>query len=104
MDIKNYVEKECEKFSNISKKLLTDLYMKGYHKGRHYEREKLLSSGYLIINPDKKDKLMKACEDPCKHCSYYTDEFKIGCSMLNPQNCQDKQNQLLAIEIRKYFK
>lgn len=89
-------------FTKRAKTLLTDIYMRGYHDGRHAERKKLIESGYLIIDPNKKEQLKKDCQDPCKFCEYYTPEYKIGCTY-NPKDCKNKQKQFTAIEIQSYF-
>lgn len=74
-------------------------FMDGYHEGRHVERTKLASSGWLTIKD--KDEVKKAALDPCSNCMYRTDLLKIGCIRKN--GCEDKKKQLLALEILGHF-
>ena len=80
-----------------------EAYFAGFHLGRHKEREMLVNCGWLQINPDKKEEIQKALEDPCKYCEHYTKEYKIGCTN-DPKKCERKQLQFNAIEVMTYFK
>lgn len=86
---------------NIVKKQFDDIYSFAFHKGRHKCRRKYLESNYLIIDPEKKEQLLKDCEDPCRYCENYEPSYKQGCSL--SISCKKKEKQMLAIEIKKYF-
>lgn len=88
---------------SLAKRLHDSAYFSGFHLGRHKEREMLVNSGWLQINPEKKEEIQKALEDPCKYCEHYTQEYKKGCSK-DPTKCSKKQLQMNAIEILAYFK
>ena len=85
-----------------ARQLHDSAYFSGFHRGRHKEREELVNSGWLIIDPNKKKELENALEDPCKYCENYTKEYKIGCNS-DPKTCERKQKQFLALEIKSYF-
>ncbi len=95
LDKNGYIDK--------TKKVLTDLYMRAYHEGRHKERDRLVNSGFVIIDPNKVEELNKACDNPCINCEHYNPWIKIGCSF-NPQECEKKQKQLHAPEIKAWFR
>jgi len=106
MNLEEKVFKEIldnQEYTKKIKYIMTDLYMKAYHDGRHIERDRLVKDGYLIIDPNKFDELNNKCQDPCDSCEFKSDYLKIGCSN-NPKECQKKQEQLRAIEVRTWFK
>ena len=80
---------------------LYEVYMKGYHEGRHDYRNKIKNC--LVINPNCLEVLKKNSENPCKSCPNNSDKVLIGCTA-NPRNCIAKQNQLIALDILKHFK
>jgi len=90
-------------YTNKMKQIMTDLYMQAYHDGRHAERDRLVKSGFLIIDSDKLVELEQKCQDPCVGCIERADYLKIGCKA-NPQECKLKQEQLRAMEVRTWFK
>lgn len=90
-------------YTNKMKHMMSDLYMRAYHDGRHAERDRLVKDGYLIIDPNKFDELNSKCQDPCNNCKYKSDYLKIGCNN-NPKECKKKQEQLRAMEIMAWFK
>ena len=55
-----------------------------------------------MLNPNKIYEFEDACQDPCKYCKMHEKAYKIGCTA-NPTECEKKQRQLRALEIRKYF-
>jgi len=85
-----------------ARRLHDDAYFAGFHRGRHKERESLVNSGWLIINPEKREEINKALEDPCIYCNHYTKEYKIGCTK-DTKTCTKKQKHILANEINLYF-
>ena len=89
-----------EKLKEITK-IFDDFYNYGYTNGRHICRKKYIESGYLIVNPEKQEQLLKDCEDPCKYCEHYEPAYKRGCTLSEP--CEQKQKQFNALEIKKYF-
>lgn len=106
MNLEEYVYDELldmDKYTDKVKKIMTNLYMKAYHDGRHAERNKLIKDGFLIIDPNKVDELRRQSMNPCESCSKKADYLKIGCTT-NPQECELKQKQLRAIEILNHFK
>lgn len=106
MDLEEKVFKEILDESGYTKKMkyvLTDLYMMAYHNGRHAERDRLVKDGLLIINPDKVDELNRLTLNPCEGCTERADYLKIGCKA-NPKECELKQKQLRALEIKTWFK
>lgn len=105
MDLEEKVFKEILDDQGYTKKfktIMTDLYMRAYHDGRHAERDRLVKDNYLIIDPNKLNELEEKCQDPCDNCSERADYLKIGCKA-NPKECKLKQEQLRAIEIRTWF-
>lgn len=80
---------------------LSSIYMKAYHEGRHDLRDKY--KNYLMIDPSKEELLKKYSQDPCVGCINSSSHNALGC-LIRPSKCVDKQNQLLALEILKYFK
>lgn len=101
------MKKDIEKYWNehgikYAKKVNDEAFFAGYHIGRHKCREKLAQSGWLIIDPNKREEFEKCLEDPCKYCEHYTLEYRKGCN-LDPQQCEIKQKQILAQEIKLYF-
>lgn len=83
--------------------LIDESYSNGYHDGRHAYRDKLVNSGLICINPNKRDELLKICNySPCLNCEYFNNEVKIGC-MSKPRECKYMQQYLMALEIKKYF-
>lgn len=106
MDLEEKVFKEILDDQGYTKKIkymMTDLYMKAYHDGRHAERDRLVKDGFLIINPNKIDDLNELVLDPCIGCTERADYLKIGCKA-NPKECKRKQEQLRAIEVKTWFK
>ena len=106
MDLEEKVYKELldeTEYTSKMKRIMTDLYMRAYHDGRHAERDRLVKDGYLIIDPDKLNELEWKCQDPCTSCIERADYLKIGCKA-NPKECKLKQEQLRAIEVRTWFK
>lgn len=106
MDLEEKVFKEILDDQGYTKKIkymMTDLYMRAYHDGRHAERDRLVKDGFLIINPDKIDELNKLVLDPCIGCTERADYLKIRCKA-NPKECKRKQEQLRAIEVKTWFK
>ena len=89
-------------YTNKIKYMMTDLYMKAYHNGRHAERDRLCKDGFLIINPDKINEIKNICIDPCENCKEKVTYLKIGCKA-NPKECERKQKQLRALEIMTWF-
>jgi len=86
--------------NNINKNL-EEVYTYAFHKGRHNCRNKYVQSGYLIVDPKKKEQLLKDCEDPCKYCENYEPSYKRGCTL--EIACEKKEKQFDAIEIKRYF-
>ena len=106
MDLEQYVYEElldCDKYTDKMKRVMTNLYMKAYHDGRHEERSRLVKEGYLIIDPNRIDELNRQAFNPCEGCTQRADYLKIGCKA-NPKECEQKQKQLRALEILSYFK
>lgn len=106
MDLEEKVFNEILDNQGYTKKfktIMTDLYMRAYHDGRHAERDRLVKDGYLIIDANKLHELECKCQDPCIGCTQRADYLKIGCKA-NPKECQLKQEQLRAIEVRTWFK
>ena len=99
-------EKKEELLMNITQKefraVFDKTYDAAYHNGRHDERHMLALDGWLVLNPNKIREFEDACQDPCKYCKMYEKAYKIGCAA-NPAECEKKQRQLRALEIRKYF-
>ena len=105
MDLEEYVYDELldtDKYTDKVKKIMTNLYVKAYHDGRHAERDRLIKDGFLIINPDKKRELETLAKNPCEDCSERADYLKIGCKAY-PKECKLKQKQLRALEILTHF-
>ena len=106
MDLEENVFKETldeSGYTDKMKHVLTDLYMRAYHNGRHAERDRLIKDGFLIINPDKMQELEYQAKNPCEGCAERADYLKIGCKA-NPKECELKQKQLRALEILTHFK
>jgi len=106
MDLEEKVYKELldeTEYTSKMKRIMTDLYMRAYHDGRHAERDRLVKDGYLIIDPNKLNELEWKCQDPCTNCIERADYLKIGCKA-NPKECKLKQEQLRAMEVRTWFK
>ena len=99
-------EKKEELLMNITQKefraVFDKTYDAAYHNGRHDERHRLALDGWLVLNPNKIREFEDACQDQCKYCKMYEKAYKIGCAA-NPAECEKKQRQLRALEIRKYF-
>lgn len=99
-------EKKEELLMNITQKefraVFDKTYDAAYHNGRHDERRRLTFDGWLVLNPNKIREFEEACQDPCKYCKMYEKTYKIGCAA-DPAECEKKQRQLRALEIRKYF-
>ena len=99
-------EKKEELLMNITQKefraVFDKTYDAAYHNGRHDERRRLTIEGWLVLNPNKLREFEEACQDPCVGCKYHTSSLKIGCKY-NVTECEKKQRQLRALEIRKYF-
>ena len=91
-----------QEYTKKFKIIMTDLYMKAYHDGRHAERDRLVKDNYLIIDPNKLNELENKCQDPCTGCTERADYLKIGCKT-NPKECKLKQEQLRAIEVKTWF-
>lgn len=106
MDLEEKVFKDIldEKNDYIKKikYLMTDLYMRAYHHGRHTERDRLIKDGFLVINPDKEKELRQQACDPCENCTEKINYLKKGCKV-NPKECELKQKQLRALEILTHF-
>lgn len=83
------------------KKKFDEVYDFAFHRGRHKCRCKYVESGYLIVDPNKKEQLLKECEDPCKYCDKYEPAYKRGCTLST--SCEKKDKQFDALEIKKYF-
>lgn len=81
--------------------IFKDIYTGAYHEGRHAEREKLAKSGFLTVDPEKFEEFRANLEDPCRFCSNYTTEYKIGCTV--GKACPKYEKHLLCLEILKYF-
>ena len=81
---------------------IEQVYMKAYHEGRHDYRNSI--KDFLMIKPEALNSLKELSQDPCKDCFNKTPltPIKIGC--LESSHCLLKQNQLLAMDILKYFK
>lgn len=86
---------------NFIKKKFDEIYDFAFHKGRHNCRRKYIESGYLIVDPEKKEQLIKDCEDPCKYCDKFEPIYKRSCTLSNV--CKKKEIQFNALEIKKYF-
>lgn len=99
-------EKKEELLMNITQKefraVFDKTYDAAYHNGRHDERHRLTLDGWLVLNPNKIREFEDACQDTCKYCKMYEKAYKIGCAA-DPAECEKKQRQLRALEIRKYF-
>ena len=93
-----YWEHNKDKYKSI----FDDIYAAGFHNGRHKEREALVNSKWLIIDPNKREEFEKCLEDPCKYCEHYVKEYKQGCSF-GSSRCEQKQKQMFAHEIKLYF-
>ena len=105
MDLEEKVYKELldeTEYTSKMKRIMTDLYMRAYHDGRHAERDRLVKDGYLIVDPTKLIELEQKCQDPCIGCTERADYLKIGCKA-NPKECKLKQEQLRAIEVKTWF-
>ncbi len=105
MDLEEKVFKEIldnQGYTKKFKSMMTDLYMRAYHDGRHAERDRLVKDGFLIIDPERIDELKNICIDPCYNCKERVDYLKIGCKA-NPKECEIKQQQLRALEIMSWF-
>lgn len=105
MDLEEKVFKEIldnQGYTKKFKSMMTDLYMRAYHDGRHAERDRLCKDGFLIIDPERIDELKNICIDPCYNCKERVDYLKIGCKA-NPKECELKQQQLRALEIMSWF-
>ena len=76
------------------------IYDKAYHEGQHDYRNKV--KDFLIINPKMIESLNEMTNNPCKECEHAITMLKIECT--NSQECQLKQNQLIALDILKHFK
>jgi len=98
-----YILDENKDYTKKIKYIMTDLYMRAYHNGRHTERDRLIKDGFLVINPDKEKELRQQACDPCEGCIEKTYYLKIGCKA-NPKECELKQKQLRALEILTHFK
>lgn len=73
--------------------------LNSYHEGRHACRDKYRKSNLLVINPlIDIDSLTKS---PCENCKDYNPNLKAMCGKAT--TCKAKQEQLTAIEIKKYF-
>lgn len=106
MDLEEKVFKEIlneSGYTDKMKRILTDLYMRAYHDGRHAERDRLLKGDFLIIDPHRFEELKYQAKNPCEGCAERADYLKIGCRA-NPKECELKQKQLRALEILTYFK
>ena len=102
-------EKKEELLMNITQKEFLAVFDKTYdaayhkyHNGRHDERRRLTLDGWLVLNQNKIREFEEACQDTFKYCKMYEKAYKIGCTA-NPAECEKKQRQLRAFEIRKYF-
>ena len=105
MDLEEKVFKEIlddQGYTKKFKSMMTDLYMRAYHDGRHAERDRLCKDGFLIIDSERIDELKNICIDPCYNCKERVDYLKIGCKA-NPKECEIKQQQLRALEIMSWF-
>ena len=105
-------EKECKEIigrysPDINKSInhvLENIYNAGWHDGRHAERDRWSKCEYLIIAPDKMDKIAKILDNPpCKNCEFSTTERLTGCLAV-PQKCEKYQEYSLLCELIKYFK
>ena len=99
-----YTEEQTsyERHKKNYKNLHNSIFFTGYHAGRHHQRDSWVKSGWLMIKPEKKEEYEHALEDPCKYCKHYVAEYKQGCSK-DPSNCEKKQKQKLAIELKTYL-
>ena len=105
MDLEEKVFKEILDKSGYTikmKRVLTDIYMRAYHDGRHAERDRLIKDGFLVIDSHKIEELKYQAKNPCEGCIDRADYLKIGCKA-NPKECELKQKQLRALEILTYF-
>lgn len=84
-------------------KLLEEIYMRGYHDGRHTYRDKLVKSGLICANPQKQDEFLKLLESPCSNCPNSDDNFKLGCATMSPAKCEKMKQHMLALDIKKHF-
>ena len=101
-------EKKVELLMNIVQKefraVFDKTYDAAYHNGCNDERLRLSLEGWLVLNPNKIREFEEVCQDPCKHCKIYERVYKKGCGCgTDPAECDKKQRQLRALEIRKYF-
>lgn len=98
-------EKKEELLMNITQKefraVFDKTYDAAYHNGRHDERRRLSVDGWLCLNPNKILEFENACQDPCVTCEHHQKSLKKGCTISS--ECDKKQCQLRALEIRKYF-
>lgn len=95
-----------EQMMNITNKefrvVFDKIYDGAYHNGRHDERRRLSVDGWLCLNPNKILEFEKACQDPCVTCERHQKSLKKGCTI--SAECEKKQYQLRAIEIKSWFK
>jgi len=106
MDLEEKVFNEIldkNEFTKKMKTIMANLYMRAYHHGRHVERDRLVNSEFLIIDPHRFEDLKYQAKNPCEHCVERADYLKIGCKA-NPKECELKQKQIRALEILTHFK
>lgn len=106
MELEKYVYDnllDSDNYTDKAKKLLTEIYMRAYHDGRHAERDRLLKGDFLIIDPHRFEDLKYQAKNPCEDCAERADYLKIGCKA-NPKECELKQKQFRALEILTHFK
>lgn len=96
------ISEACKIIKDRAELEIDSVYMKGYHEGRHNYRDKIKK--YLIINPELKHEVMEMSQDPCLSCNEINSWINYKKQCLNCQECDKKQNQLLALDLLKHFK
>ncbi len=100
---KEIIERYTPDISSSVSHTLENIYNAAWHNGRKAEREKLSKCGYLIIDPEKMDKVAQICGNPpCTNCKCKTKDRLTGC-LANPQTCEEYQEYSLVLELIKYF-
>lgn len=93
----------CDRLPTTLDPLLKDVYYRGWHDGRHYDRDKWEQCGYLIIDPARMKELNEKTEKcPCHDCPCATTELKIGCYK-GRINCKPYQDYLFLWELKEHF-
>lgn len=101
---KEIIDRYSPDITNSMTHVLENIYNAGWQAGRKAEREKWSKCEYLMIAPEKMEKIKQICENPpCKNCKCKTMDRLTGC-LANPQTCEEYQEYSLVCELIKYFK